>query len=91
MEIHPAAIPVVANVDARAVTEPGEIADRLLRQLTSPVRWVECVMELRESEAEVFYEPGPGSVLTGLLRRIDRDLEGRAIAEPDDFEEGGES
>lgn len=87
VEIEPAEIPVVANVDARPVTEPGEIADRLLRQLTSPVRWVECVMELRESDARVFYEPGPGGVLTGLLRRIDRDLEGRAVGEPEDFEE----
>ncbi len=87
VEVKPASIPVVANVDARPVTEPDQIVDRLLRQLTSPVRWVKCVMELRDSGARVFYEPGPGGVLTGLLRRIDRDLEGFAIAEPGDLEE----
>lgn len=86
VRIEPARIPVVANVDARPVTEPDAIADRLLRQLTAPVRWVECVMELRESGARVFYEPGPGGVLTGLLRRIDRDLEGNAVGEPSDLE-----
>lgn len=87
VRIEPARIPVVANVDARPVTEPDAIADRLLRQLTAPVRWVECVLELRKSGARVFYEPGPGGVLTGLLKRIDRDLEGIAVGEPEHVQE----
>lgn len=87
VEISEARIPIVANVDARAVTAPDAIADRLLRQLTAPVRWVECVATLKELGATVFLEPGPGGVLTGLLRRIDRDLEGRAVGEPDEVRE----
>ncbi|MGH7570965.1 MAG: ACP S-malonyltransferase, partial [Gemmatimonadota bacterium] len=87
VEIRPARIPVVANVDARPVTEPAEIRGRLLAQLTAPVRWVECVLCLRGLGAKRLLEPGPGTVLTGLLKRIDRDLEGRAVGEPEAIEE----
>lgn len=87
VEIGPARIPVVANVDARPVTEPAEIRNRLLEQLTAPVRWVECVLCLRSLGAKRFLELGPGTVLTGLLKRIDRDLEGRAIGEPEAIED----
>lgn len=86
VELRPARIPVVANVDASAVSEPSLIRDRLLRQLTAPVRWVECVHELRRLGATRFVEPGPGAVLTGLLRRIDPDLEGWAVDGPDGVE-----
>ncbi len=87
VEIRPARIPVVANVDARPVSEPAQIRDRLLRQLTAPVRWLECVLELRRLGARRFVEPGPGAVLTGLLRRIDRDLESHAVGGPDEIED----
>ncbi len=81
------AIPVVANVDARPVREPAEIRARLLAQLTGAVRWVECVETLRDLGCRTYYEPGPGSVLTGLLRRIDDSLEGRSVGEPVELEE----
>ena len=64
-----------------------EIRRRLLEQLTAPVRWVACVEALRDLGARSFVEAGPGSVLTGLLRRIDRELEGRAVGEPEQVEE----
>lgn len=86
VEIRPSRIPVVANVDASPVTEPAQIRDRLLRQLTAPVHWVACVLELRRLGASRFIEPGPGAVLTGLLRRIDPDLEGQAVGGPDEVE-----
>lgn len=86
VEIRRARIPVVANVDARPVREPAEIRARLLDQLTAPVRWVACVESLRALGARRFVEPGPGRVLTGLLRRIDRTLEGEAVGEPDDVD-----
>lgn len=86
VEIQPGRIPVVANVDAGTVREPAEIRDRLLRQLTAPVRWVDCVRELSRLGARRFVEPGPGAVLTGLLRRIDPELEGRAVGGPDEVE-----
>lgn len=65
------AFPVVANASASAVTEPEE-AQRLLRdQLTSPVRWVECVQTLASLAPDArFIEIGPGTVLGGLLKRI---------------------
>ncbi len=86
VEIRTARIPVVANVDARPVTEPAEIRVRLLEQLTAPVRWVDCVLRLRALGARRFLEPGTGTVLTGLLRRIDRDLEGHAVGGPEEIE-----
>jgi [acyl-carrier-protein] S-malonyltransferase len=86
VELRPARIPVVANVDAQPVSDPAEIRPRLLAQLTAPVRWVECIIVLRDLGVRTFVEPGTGGVLTGLLRRIDRSLEGRAVGEPADVE-----
>ena len=86
VELRVAAIPVVANVDAAPVTDPEAIRPRLLEQLTAPVRWTACVERLRELGAVRFVEPGPGAVLTGLLRRIDRDLVGQAVGGPDEVE-----
>jgi [acyl-carrier-protein] S-malonyltransferase len=62
--------PVVCNVDPRAASSAGELRDRLREQLTSPVRWIECVERLVELGAETLIEVGPGSVLTGLAKRI---------------------
>ena len=65
-------IPVVVNVDARAVTRPSDARDCLIRQVTAPVRWVECIQLLIREGASPFVEIGPGRVLSGLLRQIDR-------------------
>jgi len=62
--------PVVCNVDARAVHTAAELRDRLREQLTAPVRWIECVQRLVDLGAEALIEVGPGSVLSGLARRI---------------------
>ena len=86
VEIRKAAIPVVANVDAAPVTDPDGIRSRLLEQLTAPVHWVACVERLRLLGAVRFVEPGPGAVLTGLLRRIDKGLGGQAVGGPDEVE-----
>lgn len=71
--------PVVANAAARPVRRGTDARELLLEQLTSPVRWVESVEVMREAGARRWLEIGPGTVLTGLLRRIDRTLEGRAV------------
>lgn len=63
---------VWANVDARPHTTPEDIKARLLAQLVQPVRWRQCVGAMIDSGVERFYEIGPGKVLSGLLRRIDR-------------------
>lgn len=62
--------PVVCNVDAQAVHSADVLRDRLRRQLTAPVRWIECVQQLVDLGAETLIEVGPGSVLSGLARRI---------------------
>lgn len=67
-------IPVVQNYSAAAATDRATIRDNLLRQLVSPVRWSESVGAMARSGTEVFVECGPGSVLAGLARRIDRSL-----------------
>jgi [acyl-carrier-protein] S-malonyltransferase len=66
--------PVVCNVDGRDVHTSAALRDRLRAQLTSPVRWIECVQRLVELGAETLVEVGPGSVLSGLARRIAPDV-----------------
>lgn len=85
-EVRRARIPVLANMDANAVSEPDEIRNRLLEQMTRAVRWTDCVLGLRDLGARRFIEPGPGNVLTGLLRRIDRSLEGQAVGAAEQVE-----
>ncbi|HAN98198.1 MAG TPA: [acyl-carrier-protein] S-malonyltransferase [Planctomycetaceae bacterium] len=65
-------IPVVSNVDARPHDDPDEIRDLLCRQVVSPVRWEDSMRYLLEQGYDQFYEVGPGRVLRGLLKRIDR-------------------
>lgn len=73
------AFPVVANAAARPVTTGREARELLVEQLTSPVRWVESIEAMREVGPDRWIEAGPGRVLTGLLRRIDRSLVGEAV------------
>jgi [acyl-carrier-protein] S-malonyltransferase len=75
--------PVVANAAARPVTTAAEAAELLVVQLTSPVRWVECVEEMRRTSPSGWLELGPNRVLTGLMRRIDRGLSVTAAGSPD--------
>lgn len=65
-------IPVVSNVDARPHTDPEEIRQVLVRQVVSPVLWEDAMRWLLAQGADRFYELGPGKVLKGLLRRIDK-------------------
>jgi [acyl-carrier-protein] S-malonyltransferase len=79
-------IPVVQNADAAVHADVAAIQDALVRQLHQPVRWTECVQELRRRGAVALVECGPGKVLTGLARRIDKELECRALATPADLD-----
>ena len=65
-------IPVAVNVDAKLVTEPAELREALIRQVTGTVRWVESVRLLIAQAPTAFVEAGPGKVLSGLMRQIDR-------------------
>lgn len=67
--------PVVSNVSAEPVDEPARIRELLMQQVTSPVRWCKSMQWCAENGAKEFLELGPGRVLRGLLRRIDRDLD----------------
>jgi len=83
--VRKARIPVYTNVTAEPVTEPEDIRRLLVEQITSPVRWVETIQHLIRDGADTFYEVGPGKVLTGLLKRIDRTAKGVAVGEMEDL------
>ena len=68
-------VPLVNNVEAQLVTSASVVRDGLKRQVTSPVRWEELVRCLRAEGVELFVEVGPGKVLSGLARQIDRAAE----------------
>ena len=72
--MQPPRIPVVSNVDAREHNDPEEIRQLLIQQILSPVRWEDSMRYLIGQGFDQFYEVGPGRVLLGLLRRIDRKL-----------------
>ncbi len=72
VQVSPSKVPVFANASAAAVTEPDEIRRSLVRQLLSPVRWEESIRAMIASGHHRFVEVGPGKVLTGLVRNIDR-------------------
>ena len=72
--------PVIQNADARAHDSIAAIQDALVRQLYLPVRWTECVQALAARGISRVGECGPGKVLSGLCKRIDKALDGRALA-----------
>jgi len=74
-------VPIVANATARPLTDVGEIRDALGRQLTSPVHWTDSVRWMIGQGVTHFVEIGPKSVLTGLVKRIDRKVERVTTAE----------
>ncbi len=67
-------IPVLSNVDAEPHWDPDKIRDTLVRQVVSPVLWEASMRQLLEDGISQFYEVGPGKVLRGLLKRIDRKI-----------------
>ncbi len=82
----PPAVPLVANVSAQATTIPTEIRRGLVTQVTAMVRWRETVIWLVENGVTDLVEIGSGKVLTGLARRINRDLKSLPVETPDDIE-----
>lgn len=79
-------IPVVNNVDVATYNDANQIRDGLVRQLHNPVRWVETVQTLIAAGAGSILECGPGKVLTGLLKRIDRNVTGIGIDDPESLQ-----
>lgn len=85
--ILPPSVPVVANVTASAVTDPAEIRRLLVEQITGVVRWRESVLWMKEQGVDEMVELGAGKVLSGLVRRIDRDIAVSAAGTPEQIEE----
>jgi [acyl-carrier-protein] S-malonyltransferase len=83
--VAPPAVPVVANVLAQPLTDPGEIVRRLVEQVTGTVRWRESVTFMTAQGVGTFYEIGAGKVLSGLIRRIVNDVRAIAIGTPQDI------
>ena len=79
-------IPVINNVDATAYKDTDDIRDGLKRQLYSPVRWVDSVQQMIAGGASLLVECGPGKILTGLAKRIDRSLPAVCIDSSDAIE-----
>lgn len=79
-------VPLIANVLAAEITEPGAIKQRLVEQVTGLVRWRESVQYMKSQDVEQLVECGSGKVLSGLVRRIDKDMVGLALNTPADIE-----
>ena len=75
-------IPVVHNVDAQTATAPAQIRQRLIKQLYEPVQWTRCVQALATANITRVIECGPGRVLAGLIKRIDRTLNVESVNSP---------
>ncbi len=80
------AIPIVANVSAAPVTDIAEIHRLLVAQVTGRVRWRECVLAMKAAGVDRLVEIGHGKVLSGMTRRIDRDLSGVNVGSAEDIE-----
>jgi [acyl-carrier-protein] S-malonyltransferase len=72
IEVHDPRFPIVSNVTADVTKKGGRERDLLIEQVTAPVRWVESMRHMIDEGASTFVEVGPGRVLSGLLRQIDR-------------------
>ncbi len=76
-------IPVINNIDVRVEISPDRIRDALYRQAFGPVRWVECVQAIKARDVMTVIECGPGKVLAGMVRRIDAEMLGAALFDPE--------
>jgi [acyl-carrier-protein] S-malonyltransferase len=86
--IQPPSIPVLHNLDAAPRRQPEDIRAALVAQLHNPVLWVKTVQALRAMGASALLECGPGRVLTGLTKRIDKAASGECLQDPQTLEAG---
>jgi [acyl-carrier-protein] S-malonyltransferase len=84
VSVKPPAVPVVANVLVKPISDPGEIVRALIAQVTGTVRWRESVAFMAAQGVTTFYEVGAGKVLSGLVKRIAESAKGIAIGTPED-------
>lgn len=79
VQLKPPRFPVISNVDAEAHSDSGEIRELLVKQVVSPVRWEDSMRKLLAHGHTPFWEVGPGRVLRGLLKRVDRKAESDGV------------
>ncbi len=79
LEIANTKYPIYTNVDAKPVTRQEDIKDSLIRQMESPVRWTKSILRMKNDGVESFFEIGPGKVLQGLNKRIDKSIKSQGI------------
>ncbi len=80
-EFHAPVCPVYQNVDAKPQTDPAVIKANLLKQLTSPVRWTQTVQNMIADGCDTFIEVGPGAVLQGLVKKINKEVVAEVAAQ----------
>ncbi len=83
VSLHAPTIPVIQNADVVALDDPLQIRAALVKQLTQPVRWVETIQRMQAQAVQDFVECGPGKVLAGLNKRIDKSFNTYSIDTPD--------
>lgn len=86
VSVAPPVVPVIANVTAQPVEDPGAICRLLVEQVTGMVRWRECVLAMKDLDVDTLVELGAGKVLSGLTKRIDRDMNGISVSDPESVE-----
>jgi [acyl-carrier-protein] S-malonyltransferase len=91
IEFKDLAFPLVTNVDAEPITKGEKARACLIRQVTSPVRWVESINRLIEDGVSRFVEVGPGQVLSKLIRRIDKSVKSLQVGDESSFKILGET
>ena len=85
VDIQPPAVPLIANVRAEAVIEPGAIRRLLVEQVTGTVRWRESIANMAEAGVTEFWEIGAGKALSGMIKRISREAQLRQVGTPEDL------
>jgi len=82
VDVAPPLVPLIANVTASPIEEPDTICRLLVEQVTGMVRWRECVLAMKERGVDRLVEIGAGKVLSGLARRIDKELDAVSVSDP---------
>lgn len=91
VEITAPTVPLIANVRAEAVSDPDSIRQLLVEQVTGSVRWRESVLYMAAHGVTETWEIGAGKALSGMIRKIDRSIAGRAVGTPDDVKAAAQS
>ncbi len=84
IEIKPPIVPIVSNISAQAISDPNEIKKLLVSQVTGSVRWRESIMWMAKNNVDEIWEIGSGKALSGMIRRINKNINLMAISSPED-------